>query len=244
MTSDDKSTVLGGRSARDYLAIGIPALLVLVAGFLVAFRFVEPPPPSRIVIATGGKVGAYHAFAERYRVILAKQGVELVVRESSGSIENIALLDDANSGVDLGFVQGGTGDPVATPGLVSLASVYYEPIWLFTRPKLFRSARLRGLAGKRIAVGPEGSGTRAVARLLLGEVGLGETETLSSLGGQRAVDALRRDEIDAAFIVAGPTAPAVRDMFAPPAMELMSIRLGDALALRHRFLSLVRLPVA
>ncbi len=46
MTSDDKSTVLGGRSIRDHLAIGIPALLVLVAGFLVAFRFVEPPPPS------------------------------------------------------------------------------------------------------------------------------------------------------------------------------------------------------
>ncbi len=242
MASDDKSRVSGGRSVRDHLAIVVPALLVLVAGFLFAFKFVEPPPPSRIVIATGDKSGAYHAFAERYRAILAEQGVELVVRETSGSVENIALLDDAASGVDLGFVQGGTGDAAASPGLVSLASLYYEPIWLFTRPTLFGPDHLRGLAGKRIAVGPEGSGTRAVARLLLGEVGLNDTKTLSAHGGRRAVAALRRDEIDAAFIVAGPTAPAVRDMFAPPAMDLMSIRLGDALVLRNRFLSLVRLP--
>lgn len=196
------------------------------------------------MIATGGTSGAYYAFAERYREILAEQGVELVVRESSGSIENIALLGDTASGVDLAFVQGGTGDGTAAPGLVALASLYYEPIWLFTRPTLFgRPDGLRALAGQRIAVGPEGSGTRAVARLLLGDVGLGNMPgLLSPLGGSKAAEALRRQEIDAAFIVAGPTAPAVREMFAADAMDIMSVRLGEALALRHRFLSLVRLP--
>ena len=242
MASDDKSTASGGRSVRDYLAIGIPALLVLAAGFLVAFNFVEPPPPGRVVIATGGKAGAYFAFAERYRAILAEQGVDLVVRESSGSVENIALVNDAASGVDIGFVQGGTGDAAAAPRLMSLASLYYEPIWLFTRPNLPRADGLSALSGKRIAVGPEGSGTRAVARLLLGEAGVSGEQTLSALGGRRAGAALRRGEIDAAFIVAGPTAPAVRDMFAPPALDLMPIRLADALVLRHRFLSLLSVP--
>ena len=219
MASNDKSTASSGRSVRDYLAIGIPAFLVLAAGFLVAFNFVEPPPPGRIVIATAGKSGAYFAFAERYRAILPEQGIELVVRESSGSVENVALLDDAASGVDIGFVQSGTGDAAASPRLMSLASLYYEPIWLFTRPNLPGADRLSALAGKRIAVGPEGSGTRAVARLLLSEVGLNGEQTLSALGGRRAGAALRRGEIDAAFIVAGPTAPVVRDMFAPPALE-------------------------
>jgi len=242
MASNDKSTASSGRSVRDYLAIGIPALLVLAAGFLVAFNFVEPPPPGRIVITTGDKSGAYFAFAERYRAILAEQGIELVVRESSGSVENVALLDDAASGVDIGFVQSGAGDAAASPRLMSLASLYYEPIWLFTRPNLLGADRLSALAGKRIAVGPEGSGTRAVARLLLGEVGLSGQQTLSALGGRHAGAALRRGEIDAAFIVAGPTAPVVRDMFAPPALDLMPIRLADAMVLRHRFLSLIPVP--
>ena len=251
--SDENKKTPRGRSVRDYLAIGIPALAVLAAGFLFAFKFVEPPPPDRIVIAAGDKSGAYYAFAERYRAILAEQGVELVVRETSGSVENITLLDDAASGVDIGFVQGGTGDATASPDLMSLASLYYEPVWLFRRPTLFGSDRLRSLAGlssgrlrsladARVAVGPEGSGTRAVARLLLDEAGLGDKKTLSPLGGPQAGAALRRGDIDAAFIVASPTAPVVREMFAPPALDLMSIQLADALVLRHRFLSLIRVP--
>lgn len=248
MASDEKIKTPRRRSVRDYFAIGVPALAVLAAGFLVAFKFVEPPPPDRIVIATGNKSGAYHAFAERYRAILAEQGIELVVRESSGSVENVALLDDAASGVDVGFVQGGTGDAAASPRLMSLASLYYEPIWLFTRPTLFGTKtlfgtnRLHGLAGARIAVGPEGSGTRAVAELLLDEVGLGDNKTLLPLDGGQAGAALRRGDIDAAFIVASPTSTAVRDMFATPALDLMSIGLADALILRHRFLSRIRVP--
>lgn len=71
MASDDKSVASGGRSLPHYLIIVIPALLVLAAGCLFAFKFVEPRPPKRIVITTGGKSGAYHAFAERYRAMLA-----------------------------------------------------------------------------------------------------------------------------------------------------------------------------
>jgi TRAP transporter TAXI family solute receptor len=242
MASDDHPTGSGTRSLKDHLAVGVPAVLVLAAGFLVASNFVEPPPPNRIVIATGGKSGAYHAFAERYREILARDGIELVVRETTGSVHNITLLDDPASGVDLAFVQGGTGDAAASPRLISLASLYYEPIWLFTRPSLFGPDRLRALAGKRVAAGPKGSGTRAVARLLLDEVGVTGKVTLSPLGGRRAAEALRANETDAAFIVAGPTAASVRAMFAGTAMNLMSIRLRDALVLRHRFLSQVRLP--
>ncbi len=242
MASDDKATSSGGRSLRDHFAVVIPALIVLAAGFYVAFMFVEPPPPNRLEIATGGKSGAYYAFAERYRELLAAQGVELVVRETTGSVKNISLLDDADSGVDLAFVQDGTGDAAASPRLMSLASLYYEPIWLFTRPTLFGPDRLAALGGKRIAVGPKGSGTRAVARLLLGEVGLTDKVTLWPIGGRQAAEALRRDEIDAAFIVAGPTAASVRAMFAPRAMVLVSPLLRDAFVLRHRFLSQVRLP--
>jgi TRAP transporter TAXI family solute receptor len=242
MASDKKPRLPRGRSGRDYLVVGVPALAVLAAGFLIAFKFVEPPPPDRIVIATGDRSGAYYAFAERYREILAADGVEVVLRETTGSVENIRLLDDAASGVDVGFVQGGTGNAETTPRLTSLASLYYEPIWLFTRATLFGTDRLHSLGGARIAVGPEGSGTRAVAKLLLREVGLGDAPALSPLGGRQAGAALRRGDIDAAFVVAGPGSPMVRDLISDPELDLVSIRLAEAMALRHRFLSLIRAP--
>ena len=93
-----------------------------------------------------------------------------MVRPTAGSVENLALLQDAKSGVHVAFVQGGIGSPRSHPGLAALGSLYYEPLWLFTRLRALED--LRPLVGARIAVGPEGSGTRAVALRLLAENGL------------------------------------------------------------------------
>ena len=77
------------------------ALFLTLIGFLVAWQFVNPAPPRTVVIATGQQDGAYFLFAERYRELLAADGIELQIRQTAGSIENIRLLEDESSAVDL-----------------------------------------------------------------------------------------------------------------------------------------------
>ena len=149
-----------------------PAALLVIAAFVLAYQFIKPAPPDRVVMATGSVDGAYHAFARRYAESLAREGIELELRPTAGSVENLGLLHRGD--VSIALVQGG----VETPGddaldavaLQSLGSVFYEPLWLFHRRD--RDVRdLRDRAGRRIAVGPQGSGTRALVAGLLADNG-------------------------------------------------------------------------
>ncbi|MGH7400495.1 MAG: TAXI family TRAP transporter solute-binding subunit, partial [Candidatus Rokuibacteriota bacterium] len=151
---------------REQLSVVGPAVIAAAIAFVVAFQWVKPAPPSRVVIATGRADGAYYRFAEQYRAPLAREGITLEIRETSGSLENIRLLEDPTSGIDIGFVQGGTGAGATSDSLVSLGSLYFEPLWVFSRAAP-GPTDLRELRGGRLAVGPAGSGTRSLALVLL-----------------------------------------------------------------------------
>ncbi len=241
-SANDKPKTRGKRSVRDMAMVGGPALLVLIAGFWIAFQFVEPAPPKSITIASGGKGGAYYAFAGHYRELLAKAKVDLVVRETSGSIDNLRLLKNRSNDVQIALVQGGTGNPSAMPGLMSLASLYYEPVWVFHRgPRSIM--RLTELQGLRVAVGAEGSGARAVAVQLLADNDLGGKITRSPLGGSEAAQALIDGQIDAAFFVASPEAKFVRRLLAADGIQIMSFERATAYSKHHLYMSTVKLPM-
>jgi TRAP transporter TAXI family solute receptor len=233
----------GGQiSLRDMLLAWWPALLVLAVAFGIAYQFVKPAPPDNVVIVTGAQDGAYYAFAERYREVLARNFVRLEVRPSSGSVENYRLLKDGASGVDIGFVQGGVGSASEAPEQISLGRLYYEPAWVFYRASESLD-RLTQLTGKRIAIGPEGSGTRKLAIALLGANNVqGPATPLLDLSGLAAAEALTRGEIDAAFIVAAPEAPAVRELLHAQNIRLMSFTHAEAYTRYFPFLSVVTLP--
>ena len=110
-----------------------PAILILGAGFFLAYQFVRPAPPSKIVMATGAEDGAYHAYGKIYAERFRKEGFELVLKTTAGSVENLALLKDEKAGVPVAFLQGGIGRPEDSPGLASLGSLYFEPMWVFVR---------------------------------------------------------------------------------------------------------------
>jgi TRAP-type uncharacterized transport system substrate-binding protein len=104
---------------------------------------------------------AYYQFAQRYAAILAKNGITLEVKASAGSLDNLRRLQADEAQV--AFVQGGVVPPKADPdaeddsGLLSLGSLFYEPVWVFYRGERDLT-RLTELRGKRIAIGQEGSG--------------------------------------------------------------------------------------
>ena len=154
------------RGLKDYLKIIGPGLIITIIGFIVAYQFVAPAPPRQITIATGSPEGAYYAFGKAYSEALRKHGITLEVLPTAGSVENLQLLNKNDSSVDVAFLQGGIKSADQTVDIISLGSLYYEPLWAFQK-KGVPIDRLGDLKGKRIAVGPDGSGTKALVMQLL-----------------------------------------------------------------------------
>jgi TRAP-type uncharacterized transport system substrate-binding protein len=169
-------------------------IALIAAGMVGTYvLFVEPPAPDRLTIATGSELGHYYVVGGRYADFLAGKDVTLSVRQTAGSVENLALLRDPESGVEAAIIQGGVVDPAGDEGLIeTIGSLYREPIWVFYRgePSV---TRLTDLAGKRIAIGSTGSGTRAIALKLLARNGFPVNAIIASDAeagaGERAGDA-------------------------------------------------------
>ncbi|HUO43731.1 MAG TPA: TAXI family TRAP transporter solute-binding subunit [Burkholderiales bacterium] len=229
-------------SLRDMAVASWPVLLIVAATLLIAWHFVQPAPPTELIMAAGSEDGAYYGFAKRYREILARDGVNLVLRKTPGSIENLRSLNDENSDIDAAFVQGGIGTADDNPNVESIGSLFYEPVWVF-----YRSARpldrLTELRGMRIAVGPENSGTRILAIALLAANGIRVSDVaLSDLSGRKATQALQQRAVDAVFFVAAAEAWSVRDALRDSHIKLMNFTRAQAYTRRFSYLSEVVLP--
>ena len=225
-------------------------LLIVLAGFLVAYQFVEPAPPNHITLATGGPNGAYHAFGLELNALLAEQGIELELRNTAGSVENAALL--AAGEVDLALIQGGTGLPTALvdgepvgDALRGLASLYFEPLWGFVRLEEGAQAsslsRLQQLQGLRVNRGAPGSGTRALVDELL-TLNAMEASGFSEHSTADASQQLLAGELDAVFVVGGATSPEVEALLRAEGIGLMNLERSEAYHLQHRYLSPLLLP--
>jgi TRAP-type uncharacterized transport system substrate-binding protein len=227
---------------RDVALAALPILLLAALAVWVLTTFVQPAPPRRVVMSTGPLDGAYHAFALRYQAHLAGYGIQLELRPSAGSVENLRRLKAREDGVSIALVQGGLVKAEDAPGLMTLGSMYYEPVWVFYRGGRDLDLGIQ-LRGKRIAIGPEGSGTRAAALLALRVTGLAERPTrLSDLGGLQAAEALMAGSIDAAFYVASAEAPAVQRLLAAPGIRLLGMRRAEAISRRLPNLHRLTLP--
>jgi TRAP transporter TAXI family solute receptor len=225
---------------RERLGIYGTALLLTLAGFLVAYQFVEPAPPRTLTLATGAAGGAYDMFGQRYRAFMAQHGVGVTLRNSAGSVENLALLRRGE--VDAALVQGGLIDPARDAGLASLGSLFLEPLWIFYREGVVLDD-LRDLAGKRVAIGPDGSGTQAVARLLLERNGVDAAHAeFVTFGSGEAIEGLRSGQVDAAIFVASLHSPQVAQLLADPSLRLLHFARAEAYARLFAFLSRVVLP--
>ncbi len=121
-------------SIRDLIASAGPILFLVIGLLIAAYWWLQPQPPKQVTLATGPTGSAYAQFGKRYAESLKLSGIEVTLKPTSGSSENLELLREGEA--DVGFVRGGSADPVADEeaGLSSLGSLFFEPIWLFYRP--------------------------------------------------------------------------------------------------------------
>jgi len=225
------------KSRADLWKIWGPLLALVLLGFAVAIYKLEPPPPQELRIAAGRSQGAYYAFARRYQEILARDDYQLEIVETAGSVENLRLLRAGD--VSLALVQGGTADEAAAAQLESLASLFFEPLWVFYRRELPVSL-LTDLRGRRLAIGAPGSGTRALALQLLALNGIdGDHAELIEIGSVEAIAALDDGTAEAAFFVSSAQAAFIEQLLRRDGLEILNFRRHRAYRREYPFLSAV-----
>ena len=229
-------------SRRDRIRLAWLVVVLIAAAVWTSFQLLQPGPPRRIVLASGPESGVYHQHAQRYIEILGRDGVIVEERMTGGAVDNLRLLLDPNSGVDVALMQGGIATSPAADSLVMLATLYYEPLWIFYRDSATLS-QINQLDGKRIAVGIPGSGTQALAGKVLAANGLtsGNTE-LVAIGGNDALGTLKSGEVDAALFVGGARSSAIQAGLRDPGIKLMSLSRAAAYPRRYPYLTNLRLP--
>lgn len=210
------------------ILVAIVSVIGIVSLALIHFF---PSPPSKVVMATAFKGASFEYFGRQYREVFARYKVDLELRETAGAVDNVKLLQDPKSGVQVGFVTGGVSDGKRAPDVLSLGTVYNQPFWIFYASNE-QLDRLSQLKGKRIAVGPEGSATRFTAEQILGKGGINsETATLLPFGGSAAYNALNESKVDAVWIIGVPEATAVQSFLRNPNVRLMSFPTAEAFTL-------------
>src|SRR4029450_5103961 len=118
---------------RSPLIIVTLSAATVLAALYGAYRLVDPLPPRNLAIAAGAAGSGYDNFARQYALILARNGVELRVRNSACAVENLALLRDAASGVQAALATFGVTQPSDEDILYSLGGIYDAAIFIFHR---------------------------------------------------------------------------------------------------------------
>jgi uncharacterized protein len=222
---------------RDMWRIYGPVIALAVAGFVVAMFMMAPAPPKKILFGAGAPGGAYHEYAERYQRLLAEQGVEVELVDTEGSIDNLRLLEDDFLGVAL--VQGGLTGIGEAKALRSLGGLFEEPFWVFVREDS-GAGNFGDLRDLRVSIGPDGSGTRALASTLQTAYG-GKWENSARLAmpTREAEAALRAGELDAAAFAASPDAAYIKSLMHADGIRLLPFERAEAIARRTEGLSSV-----
>lgn len=235
-----KLTSLFGRGI--IVSISLILLTALVIGIGV-FAFVNSSAPTTLVISSGPAGSVFERNAEKYKTILAHEGVTLKILPSEGSVENLKRLIDPRVSVDVGFVLGGEVNGANIGHLVSLGSISYQPLMVFYRgtPKNL----LSDFKGKRLDIGEEGSGTHSLSLALLKANGIEPndgTVLVNSVKGDM-IRSLLENRIDAIFVMGDSTATdLMRTLLHAPDIHLFDFKQADAYARRIPYLNKLDLP--
>lgn len=242
MKNNPERTRLSRILFRGHLSVVVLVFVIAMICGIIFFHFVLPAPPKTVVMTTGTEGGTYSVFGSRYQEALARGKVRLLLLPSSGSVENLDRLKDSSFQVDVGFVQGGTISAKEAPHLVSLGGICYSPLWVFYRSQ-DPLDDLSLLKGKKIAIGPEGSGARKLSMELLRVTDVaGPPTQLVDLHSSAAVKAIREGRVDVIMISSTVDNALVQELLHAEGIRLMNFRQAEAYTRRFPALSRVVLP--
>jgi len=219
----------------------IAAILFTAVLVILALVFTRPLPPRSVVMATGPEGDIFDLIGQRYAEIFARNGVKLVLRQTNGSVDNIALLNDPRSGVSITIAQSGITNQAESPHLVSLGTLFYEPFWFFSRIGPIKSPK--DIENRRIAMGLSGSASYKLGRNILALLGLDlDRVQIREMDSADSAEALLRGEVDFAGMSQPWRSPAVQQLLRNPHIEAISWTRADAHVALRPYLSKLILP--
>lgn len=240
MTPQRRSFKLRGRL--EMLALFGGSALLVIAGVWFALQFVKPAPPRHISMATGNPDGAYYHYAKRYQAILERNGIELELIETQGSVDNLELMLQPEGKIDLALIQGGVADDAQSAQLSGLGSLFYEPVWMLVRAGS-EPRRLNRLQGARIGIGSEDSGTRFLVQRILAANGIhADNANLVIEDAETSGQRLANGDLDLMFAVGSPDSPLLRTLVADQQIELQNLARAGAYTRRYGWLTMLELP--
>ena len=238
-------------SLRDLIVSAGPVVFIAIGALTAAYWYLDPQPPKSVILATGPVGSAYAEFGMRYASALKANGVEVILKATNGAAENLQML--RNGEADVGFVRGGSAAPALDEdaGLMSLGSLFYEPLWIFYRtdaarkqdPSTATLTALPQLKGLRINVDKQGSGVPdLIDKMFTANHIEAQTLRLSRLEPAPAAEALLAGKLDVIVLASAPQTPLVQRLLRARGIQLMDFGQSDAYARRFPFLSAVTLP--
>ncbi|WP_431273382.1 TAXI family TRAP transporter solute-binding subunit [Variovorax ureilyticus] len=238
-------------SIRDLIASAGPVVFLIVGLLVAAYWWLQPQPPKQVTLATGPSGSAYAEFGKRYAAALKVDGIEVILKPTDGSLDNLQLLRKREA--DVGFVRGGSADPVKDDeaGLTSLGSLFFEPLWFFYRTDAARKidrktatlTSLTQMKGLRINVDKPGSGVPDIMdRMFRANHMDPATLNLSNLEQTPATEALQAGLLDVIVLASAPQSPLVQRLLRAHDIQLMDFAQSDAYSRRFAFLQPVTLP--
>jgi hypothetical protein len=228
---------------REFAVTAVPILLAFALAISALVWWLHPAPPRTVFMSAGPRESLFMQAAQQYKAILARNGIDLVVLESDGSVENLKRLLDPKGRVDIALVQGGVSEGASIASLVSLGSVFYVPLVVFYRGPPVTD--LSQLEGKRVAIGREGSGTRMLALKLFAANGIvpGGKTALLPLDAQQAASELIAGHIDAALLSGdNATRALILQLHETPGLSFMDFSEARAYARLFPYLDEIELP--
>jgi TRAP transporter TAXI family solute receptor len=234
-------------SLRDLVVASGPTILLVIGAVWLAYWWVDPAPPRSLRLATGQENSAYEQFGKRYAALLARDEIRVTLQSSLGSRDNLERLRRGEA--DVAFVQSGSTDPdrageddIESAGLVSLGSLFTEPVWLFLREGA-NVHQLLDLRGKRINLGPEGTGVPRLIRQVLDANGIAPKDLkIGDLADTPATVELLAGRIDGLVFSSAPEAPLIQMLLQTPGIRLFDFSQAEAYTRRLPFLTHVVLP--
>ena len=216
---------------------GRPGALVLVLLLLAGTGCATTPPVRPSSIASGAVGGIYQPIAETIaRIARETSGLDLplTVESTGASVANVQLLSEGK--VQLALVQNdiafyafeGTGLPAfrgrARANLRAILSIYPEYVQIVAARAAGVSS-VEGFRGKRVALGPEGSGTEQNAIQVLETNGLKVTDLAQAdrIDTAEAVTKMKAGRLDGAFFTVGSGSALIRELLADGTGQLVAV---------------------
>jgi len=222
-----------------------PLLLLMAAGIALLLFVSDPVPPRNVYLAVGQPGSSFDQLGKKFQAHFEKEGLTLHLVHTNGYTETMQTISSPNSEVTAAFSLAGIAPKGRYPGLQTLGSIEYVPLWLFHRgSKLDEQSAVTEFRDKKVSIGPLGSGSDLLTEKLLSltEINIKNYPNFLHLSNIEATQKLIDGEIFAMFIADAENSPSLQRLLKREEIRVFNFEFAQAISKKLPILSSVTLP--